>query len=325
MSDWLPASLACGACLAAAWWVLWGCKSRRGRCAGVAYLAGAYCCRIPSLFIDWQQGFPAEGPPPGAVSEAVVFLLAPVLTPAMLVAESALAFAFGVHPERFSPLVTFVVVASGVYCFCQRRRQAPLEGACLVRTTARSVAPGTTDRPGRPQVTKVLRTVRGALALGLVTGLLASGWLLGAAWTRQIVVRSSCPDALGVGEVRGRNTLTLGAVGSGRRRLLWPEKGRYYIEVRPPGGSGFVVHYFHADTGVRRRVSIEIGAGETEGEVQVELRYGQDFVRSCRFLLSAHLGGTLDLMGPLRGAQATWVTEPVPDAAVPEEEPGLDP
>lgn len=76
------------------------------------YLLACYCSRIPSFFINWQKGVPPEGPPPSIIEEFISFLLAPILTPIALFAETALAFVWGdVMPERLVPLLTFIVVA----------------------------------------------------------------------------------------------------------------------------------------------------------------------------------------------------------------------
>lgn len=74
-----------------------------------SYLIASYCSWIPGYFIDFKKGLPLDNYSPTFFSEVFYFIIAPILTPMMLYAETRLAFFFGlVIPERFLPLITFV-------------------------------------------------------------------------------------------------------------------------------------------------------------------------------------------------------------------------
>ena len=76
-----------------------------------SYIVACYFSRIPGYFIDWQKGLPSEGSVPGFIEGTFNFILAPILSPVALVAETFLAFAWGtVMLERLLPLLTFIIV-----------------------------------------------------------------------------------------------------------------------------------------------------------------------------------------------------------------------
>lgn len=81
-----------------------------------------------------------------------------------------------------------------------------------------------------------------------------------------------------------------------RLRSFWNEKGLKLVRVHLRDGSAFVIHYFHADTGTRRRVAIEIDVDIDNDLASIRLIYGKIEVVKRTYRLADIRGDVVDLM-----------------------------
>ena len=76
----------------------------------------------------------------------------------------------------------------------------------------------------------------------------------------------------------------------------WNELGRKYIKVHLQDGREFNIHYFHSDTGNRRRVLIEVAVNSKADTALIRLFYNSKEVAKGNYQLTKIIGKTVDLM-----------------------------
>ena len=109
------------------WWFLrwfgYGFKTHRWFVLGIAYYVACVYSRLASVFIHYQVA-PDQA---HSISRKLVGVaVSPVITPAMLYAETCLALSFGMlWPQWYLPLIVFVVVFVIWYCIHSRYGKGP--------------------------------------------------------------------------------------------------------------------------------------------------------------------------------------------------------
>ena len=76
----------------------------------------------------------------------------------------------------------------------------------------------------------------------------------------------------------------------------WNELGRKYIKIHLQDGREFNIHYFHSDTGKRRRVVIQVNVNIKTDTAEICLFYNKKLVAKGNYQLLSIIGKTVDLM-----------------------------
>ena len=112
--------------------------------------------------------------------------------------------------------------------------------------------------------------------------------------TRQVNVKSLSPEIEWVQFVNA-----LGEPVSNRKttciHTYWNEKGRKYVKVHLKNNKEFTIHYFHSDTGKRRRVLIEIDIDSKTELVRLRLLNRKMELASESYRLKEIVGEIVDL------------------------------